>query len=189
MDGIQFDYVRYPDKHPFYGWTRINVERFKKATGRRLFSESDRVWKDWKREQVTDLLRLLTAKAHSIKPGIQISTTGCSPYVRAYHEAFQDWPLWIKTGLVDFVTVMTYSPEPEVYEKSVWEAKNKVGDFKKVNIGVGAYKLVDTPGAFEEEFRFCEKTECGECVVFHYGSLCQNKALARPLTEKTSHGV
>ena len=181
LDGVQFDYIRYPDKNPAYGYTKINVERFKKATGLKRVEEDSRIWKDWKRDQVTGLLELLVKKTRAIRPDIQISTTGCMPYSRAYHEAFQDWPSWLERHLVDFVTIMSYIKSVPEFERYMTDAKKKVSDFSKVNIAIGAYALEQSPGTFKEEFQLCEKIGGGACVVLHYGSLLENPALASSL--------
>jgi len=187
LDGIQFDYIRYPDKDPAYGYTKMNMARFKRATGRQTIEEGSLIWNDWKRAQVTGFLQALVQRTRSIRPGIQISTTGCAPYSRAYHEAFQDWPSWLQSGLVDFVTLMCYIPTTPEFERYLADAKSRTGDFfVKVNPAVGAYEMVDKPGTFAEQFRFCEEAGGGACVVFHYGSLLQNPALAEPLTVRTA---
>ena len=182
LDGVQFDYIRYPDKDPHYGFTRMNVERFKKATGLETIEERSSEWEDWKRNQVTEFLELLVKRTRTIRPDIQISATGCMPYSRAYREAFQDWPSWLERNLVDFVTIMSYSPYPREFERWITTAKSKTAYFKKVNIGLGAYKLVRSPRTFEQEYRLCEKAGGGDCVVFHYGSVLQNPALSGFLT-------
>ncbi len=181
MDGVQFDYIRYPDSHPRYGYTESNMARFKKATGRRTIEEESKVWKDWKRAQVTELLKLLVQTVRTIRPRLQISSTGCMSYTRALYEAFQDWPSWVNAGLVDFVTVMNYSADPEEYERWNSLVRSKVTDLHKLNFGVGAYKLLRSPGIFTKEFRSCEETGQGLCAVFHYGSLLENPALAEVL--------
>ncbi|MEI8348560.1 MAG: family 10 glycosylhydrolase [Candidatus Omnitrophota bacterium] len=181
LDGIQFDYIRYPDRNPAYGYTKNNVARFKKTTGNKIIKEDSRVWKDWKRSQVTEFLETLVKKTRVIHPDISIAATGCMPYSRAYYEAFQDWPSWLKNGLVDYVTIMSYSPYPFEFEKWISAAKEKVRDFKKVNIGIGAYKLVRLPETFREEFKFCEKAGGNTCVVFHYGSFLENPVLGNIL--------
>jgi len=43
---------------------------------------------------------------------------------------------------------------------------------------VGAYKMAGMPGDFEKELSFCAQAGRGGFVVFHYGSLLQNPALA-----------
>ena len=184
LDGILFDYIRYPDKNPAYGYTEINVERFKRSVGLDAIEEHSKIWEDWKRNQVTEVLELLVKKTRRLRPDIRISATGCMPYSRAYLEAFQDWPSWLKQGLVDSVTIMSYSPYPPEFEEWILTARKKVRDFKKVNIGLGAYKLVGSPGTFGEEFRMCEKTGAGAYVIFDYESLLKNPALGNILKNK-----
>ncbi len=178
VDGIQFDYIRYPDVKPSYGFTKANIERFKAATGLKIIEERSQAWKDWKRAQVTELLELLTQKARALQPNLKVSTTGCMPYVRAYDEAFQDWLSWLDGGLVDFVTMMNYSPDPAEFQKWISNIKDKTANFKKVHIGIGAYKFLHAPGAFKEELRLCEQAGGGICAVFYYGNLLESSALS-----------
>ena len=184
LDGIQFDYIRYPDSHPRYGYTPINIERYKKSTGLKKIKEGSRAWTDWKRGQVTELLRLLIQSARSVRPKIQASTTGCMSYERALYEAFQDWPSWVNSGLVDFVTVMNYSPDPAEYERWNGVARSKVKNPEKLYFGVGAYKFLNTPGIFAEEWRSCEKSGATLCAAFHYGSFLENSVLGECLLDK-----
>ncbi|HQP92122.1 MAG TPA: family 10 glycosylhydrolase, partial [Candidatus Omnitrophota bacterium] len=181
LDGIQFDYIRYPDEHPFYGYTEMNLSRFKSASGLDAFGEKDPAWQDWKRLQVTEFLKGLVGTAKKIKPAIQVSATGCAPYVRAYYEAFQDWPGWLNSGLVDFVTLMSYAPQEPDFEKEVIEAQMKVDDPEKLKIGIGAYKLVKMPRAFERQINFCKKAGVRSYAIFHYGSLLENTGLKKIL--------
>lgn len=170
LDGIQFDYIRYPDSQPHYGYTQGNVERFKKSAGLEVIDEDGKAWKEWKRSQVTELLTLLTNTARAMHPGIQVSTTGCMPYARAYQEAYQDWLSWISRDLVDFVTIMDYSPEPVEFKRWLAVIQEKVSDPLKIKVGVGAYKLAGKPGIFGREFHSVEELGLTG-AVFHYGSL------------------
>lgn len=183
LDGIQFDYIRYPDVSPYYGYTKINMSRFKQATGLRKIVDKSQVWQDWKRAQVTELLTLLVQKVHSLRPAMRVSTTGCMPYSRAYHEAFQDWPAWVNSGLVDFVTVMNYSDDPLEYAMWNETIRSKVIDSKKLKMTVGAYKFIKKPEIFEQELRICEKSN-QTCAIFHYGNLLENSRLGDFLTSQ-----
>ena len=184
LDGIQFDYLRYPDKNPAYGFTKMNTGRFKEATGVDIIDEESQAWKEWKRDQVTETLKQLVKRTRELRKDIQISVTGCMPYQRAYYEAFQDWPSWLNSHLIDFVTIMDYSPDYQEFSRWISAIKGKVIDFGKVNIGIGAYKLGHSPKEFEQELRFCEKSGGGVCVIFHYGSLLDNPSLADLLLNK-----
>ncbi|MCX5681989.1 MAG: family 10 glycosylhydrolase [Candidatus Omnitrophica bacterium] len=184
LDGVLFDYIRYPDEKPAYGYTPVNIERFKKATGLKAVEEKSDAWKNWKGRQVTEFLEMLVKRVRSLHPDIHVAATGCMPYVRAYYEAFQDWPSWLDAGVVESVTVMNYSPDPQEFESCILGIRSRVKDFKKVNIGVGAYKLVNFPETFKKEWDICEKANGGDCVIFHYGSLLQNSLLGKMLIKE-----
>ena len=181
LDGIQFDYIRYPDAFPHYGYTKVNMERFKAKYGLKVIDEESAQWKDWKRSQVTETLTKLVKIVRFMRPKMQVSTTGCMPYARAYFEAYQDWPTWISSGLLDFVTIMDYSIDIKQFERWIVALKEKVNDFKKVKIAVGAYKTVHIPEIFETEYSSCEKMKAS-CAVFHYGSLIDSPQMSKYLT-------
>jgi len=187
LDGILLDYIRYPDANPDYGYTKMNIERFKRATGSRKIEKESLIWKDWKRKQVNELLTLLVKRARSLRPEIQIGATGCAPYVRAYYEAYQDWPSWVHGGLVDFVFLMSYPQDAQEFSKNVQEAKKIAQDFKKVYIGVPAYKLVRSPGVFMRELQIAKLSGAGGYGIFHYGSLLENPYLINILSDSRSN--
>ena len=131
LDGIQFDYIRYPDKDPHYGYTKVNIKRFEQKYGLKTIDENSAIWKDWRRAQVTELLTRLVKIVRSSRPKMQVSTTGCMPYARAYYEAYQDWSSWLSQGLIDFVTVMDYSVELKEFERWITAVKKKTGTFQR----------------------------------------------------------
>ncbi len=177
LDGIQFDYIRYPDVHPFYGYSSDNIVRYKRDKNKLKVVEADPDWKQWKRDQVTELLSFLVKKARSINPKIQVSATGCLSYARAMHEAMQDWPSWINKGLVDFVTVMNYPQDTATYIKNIEGIKSHVNDFKKVNMAVGLYKNIQKPQVFKEHYQACVVSNPKSCVFFHYNNFLENSKI------------
>jgi uncharacterized lipoprotein YddW (UPF0748 family) len=185
LDGIQFDYIRYPDLEPHYGYAKSNVERFKKTTGLSVIDEQSLVWKQWKRAQVTELLTILVKTARSLRPNIQVSATGCMPLIRATHEAYQDWPSWINHGLIDFVTLMDYSPDPQEFRRWLVVAQEKVSDLSRVRVGIGAYKLVNASESFDSEFHTLKELGM-KGAIFHYGSLLESQQLKSIVIKKNS---
>ncbi len=181
LDGIQFDYIRYPDVHPFYGYSKDNIESFKKATGLKKIVEENPQWKQWKRDQVTQLLEMLVKKVRSIRPQIHVSTTGCLAYSRAYDEALQDWPSWLKNNTIEFVTLMNYPPDAETFQKNITDIKIKILDFSKVNMAVGAYKEIQTVSDFKGQADYCELSGAKSCVFFHYDALIQKSSFVQVL--------
>jgi uncharacterized lipoprotein YddW (UPF0748 family) len=177
LDGILFDYIRYPDLRPAYGYTQANLQLFREAHGRDPSGESDKAWKDWRRGRVSGLVLYLASIARAAHPGIEVSATGCMPYVRAYYEAYQDWPSWLRDGTVDFVAAMSYSPDPDEFRRWLRKAGKVSGGLSKVRVGVGAYKMRNSPGIFAQELKICEESGCGGPVVFAYGDLAAEPQL------------
>ncbi|MBF0386395.1 MAG: family 10 glycosylhydrolase [Candidatus Omnitrophica bacterium] len=177
LDGLQFDYIRYPDSQPHYGYTPMNRERFLQASGLKQIDDNSLAWKDWKRAQVTALLTGLVKRARSLHPGLKVSTTGCAPAVRALEEAFQDWPAWVNSGLIDFVTVMTYAQDTAEFNKMIADARARVSDPAKMNIAVGAYQQLKSPEVFDQQLALCQKEVQASCVIFHYGNLLESPVM------------
>ena len=182
LDGIQFDYIRYPDVHPVYGYAPMNVDRFKKASGLQRFNNDSPRWQQWKRSQVTDLLKELIQKARAIHPGIQVSTTGLMPFTRAYYEGFQDWKSWLSDNLVDFVTLMCYYDSTKDFELAITSVKKIVPDLTRVNLAAGPYKFLHSPEIFDEQFPIAERAGFRDVALLHYGSFLENPRLGRLVT-------
>ncbi len=177
LDGIQFDYIRYPDVHPFYGYSDDNIVRYKRAANKIRVVESDPAWKQWKRDSVTALLKRLVDEAKHINPKIHVSTTGCLSYGRALDEAMQDWPSWINTGLVEFVTLMNYPQDTATYINNIKGIKMHLQNLNRVNMAVGLYKNVQSPAVFKEHYAACLEGSPRSCVFFHYNNFLENPDL------------
>lgn len=184
LDGLQLDYIRYPDSNPFYGYSPESIGRFKQTTGETDVTEGNVRWKDWRRRQVTELVEILKRRAQIIRPTLQFSTTGCAPYTRAMEECFQDWPAWARHGLADFVTVMTYPPDAETFERYLKGLKQRLLDFSNINIGIGVYKLTAQPEVFAKQLELCQSSGARGCVVFYYGILRDYPEMARVFSPK-----
>jgi uncharacterized lipoprotein YddW (UPF0748 family) len=177
LDGVQFDYIRYPDWNPDYGYVPASLEAFARAGGG-IAQRDDPSWQAWKRGRVTALVEALAGQARRLRPGIAVSTTALAPFSRAWHEGFQDWKGWVETGLVDFVTVMAYTPSPEAFDRYAADVRRQLGGLEKANLAVGAYAMLDDPDAFLRQWRSCAAEAPRACVAFHYGSLLEEPALA-----------
>ena len=80
VDGIHFDYVRYPEttevlpRGAGVGYNRTNLARFQRATGRSdVPAPGDPQWTAWRRQQVTNLVRRVAIESRAINPRIKIS--------------------------------------------------------------------------------------------------------------------
>lgn len=125
VDGINLDYVRYPDynsssSHSDWGYNAVSVARFQQATGRTDVPEpGDQEWSDWRRDQVTHLVRRIYLGMWEADPQARLSmdaiTYGHGPgavggweATRTYAQVLQDWEGWLEEGIMDTVVAMNY---------------------------------------------------------------------------------
>ncbi|RPJ30833.1 MAG: hypothetical protein EHM35_12465 [Planctomycetaceae bacterium] len=129
VDGVNFDRIRYPDQNlaamvPSWGYNPVAVARFQDATGRTdIPVPTDPVWMQWRRDQVTNLVRRVYLETTALKPDIRVSvatiTYGYGPQstpggyegTRTYAEVLQDWRGWMQEGIVDINMPMNYKRE------------------------------------------------------------------------------
>ena len=167
VDGIHFDYIRYPetdDRLPRgagVGYNPANLARFQRATGRTDVPQpGDEAWMQWRREQVTNLVRRVAIEAKAINPKIKISAAlipwGQPPTderdfedVAPMQRIFQDWHQWLKDGLLDLGIPMNYATETDDRVRGwfngwmQWEKRHQHG--RHLAVGLGAYR--NTPAA------------------------------------------
>jgi uncharacterized protein (TIGR03437 family) len=122
VDGIHLDYVRYPEDAN-YGWNPTAVARFQRLYNRTgAPAVSDPAWAQFRRDQVTALVRQIYLRAFAIRPSIKVSaaliTWGNGPAsdaeyrIRdAYSRVFQDWRGWLEEGIIDLGIPMNYFRE------------------------------------------------------------------------------
>lgn len=131
VDGINLDYIRYPDYNITddgefvndWGYSDVSLARFHEATGRTDVPEpTDEEFSDWRRDQITNLVRKIYVSMYEEDASDRLSINaityayGPSHYgsfeeSRPYLNVLQDWRGWVDEGIVDTVTAMNYKRE------------------------------------------------------------------------------
>jgi len=161
IDGIHFDYIRYPetdDRLPRganVGYNAVSLARFARATGMAAVpAPGDPQWTWWRRQQVTELVRRISIEARAINPRIKVGAAviawGRPPRDAADFEntapmqrIFQDWRAWLQEGLLDLAVPMNYAREHDPVVREWfngwirWEKRNKGA--RQLAVGVGGY--------------------------------------------------
>jgi len=157
VDGLHFDYVRYSG--PEWGYNEVAVERFKSAFRRTSVPlPNDPVWLQFRRDQVTALVRKVYLSAAALKPQVKISAATItwapgiqsdSEWVRsaAYSTVLQDWRSWMEEGILDLNVPMVYFRQQTVNSNdwAAWSRFAKDHRFQRqVALGTAVY-LNDAP--------------------------------------------
>jgi uncharacterized lipoprotein YddW (UPF0748 family) len=135
IDGLHLDRIRYPEisvpgQTPStgtnIGYNETNVARFQRrhgiAAGSPPPAQSDPRWSQWRRDQVTNLVRRIYLNTIALKPRVKVSAAliafGGRPTTEAswraaepYWRVFQDWRAWIEEGILDIAMPMNYKRE------------------------------------------------------------------------------
>ena len=152
VHGIHFDYIRYPGAHAcFCDGCR---QRFEQAAGVKVAKWPDDVLRGphkatftkWRQDQITNLVREVSREAHRIRPGVQVSAAVFGAWDGARYSVGQDWVLWVREGLLDFVCPMDYFASAASLEKYVAKQVEWVGGRAPLYIGIGAWRVADAPG-------------------------------------------
>jgi uncharacterized lipoprotein YddW (UPF0748 family) len=120
VDGLNFDYIRYTGNT--WGYHPIAISRFNARYGRTgMPSPTDAAWMQFRREQVTAIVRKVYLHAIALKPNIKISAdtitwgnTGPTSDAQwysssaAYTDVLQDWRGWMEEGILDLNIPMNY---------------------------------------------------------------------------------
>ena len=153
VDGIHFDYIRYPDSD--YCYCTGCGARFQSQTGQTVTNWPADVlatgalrnaFLDWRRAQITRLVAAVYAGVKALKPGVQVSAAVFPDATSAYDGVGQDWRRWITNGIVDFLCPMDYTTEPAPVSPTWWRNNSPMrpGEFP-IYPGIGAYVLETTP--------------------------------------------
>lgn len=107
VDGIHFDYLRYPE----------NAPRFPDSYDYRKYSKG-RSLAQWRRDNLTEIVRYIYKGVKAMKPWVKVSTCPVGKYKdtsrypsrgwNAFHTVYQDVQGWLGEGIQDQIYPMLY---------------------------------------------------------------------------------
>ena len=138
VDGIHFDYIRYPE----------NAKTFPDNDTYRKFGQKQNK-ASWRRENITRCVREMYHAIKSIKPWIKVSSSPVGKYAdvsrfsakgwNAYEAVSQDAQRWMKEGIHDMLLPMMYFQGNHFYPFAMDWQENSAG--RIVAPGLGIYFL------------------------------------------------
>lgn len=157
VDGLNFDFVRYPA--PEYDYSRVALDRFRAQllptlpddVRRRLgaLEKSDPlVWADsfparyadFRRQQVTEVVERIYYGVKKRRADVVVSADVFGNAKDAYEHRFQDWTEWLRRGILDVAAPMAYSQKTEVFRDQIRTAI-EAGGPGRVWAGIGSWRI------------------------------------------------
>ncbi len=174
IDGIHFDYIRYPEGSINYGYSHdpISVRRFRSTEG----NPHQLNWQDWQREQLTQFVARTYNALIALKPYLKVSAAVIGKYNQSgwngYHQVFQDARRWSEIEKIDWIIPMLYMGRDEgrygfTYLINEWQEKFSVD--RPVYAGLGIYRIPWEESL--EEIEDCRKINMQGNVIFSTGSI------------------
>jgi uncharacterized lipoprotein YddW (UPF0748 family) len=162
IDGLHLDRLQYPELPgteggASVGYNDVSLRRFREKYGRPADSDpdpNDPDWSDWRREQVTALLRRIYVNVAAINPRVKISVgaiaTGNAPgsedgwrATDAYARVYQDWRKWTEEGVLDLAIPLIFRSEHMPADADAfagWTAWTRGHQYQRqAAIGIGSY--------------------------------------------------
>ena len=149
IDGLHLDRIRYPEisvpgQTPStgtnIGYNETSVARFQRrhgiAAGSPPPAQNNPLWNQWRRDQVSNLVRRVYLNAIAIKPHLKVSASliafGGGPTTEpgwnsaeAFWRVYQDWRAWTEEGILDIAMPMNYKREHSTTEVPLYERWNE----------------------------------------------------------------
>jgi uncharacterized lipoprotein YddW (UPF0748 family) len=159
VDGVNLDYIRYPGAK--WGYHPTAVWRFHRETGKATL-RAPQLWSQWRRNQVTNLVRAITAAAKLARPGVQVSADVWANVPEARENRLQDWERWLKLGALDFVLPMNYTSNLALFRRRAADLYRRNGTAK---VCMGIYNVPQAVEMAREALKLG-----GQGIAFyHYG--------------------
>jgi uncharacterized lipoprotein YddW (UPF0748 family) len=156
VDGLHFDYVRYPNFN--FDYSRGALERFR-AELEVEFSAKDKAhlaalaaknplvyattfperFAKFQRNHVTELVSSLYTAVKSQKREVEISAAVAANADEGFRWRYQDWRAWMKLGILDIVCPMAYTTNTKVFEQQMLVALNSANGHP-VWGGIGSWR-------------------------------------------------
>jgi uncharacterized lipoprotein YddW (UPF0748 family) len=185
VDGVHFDYVRYPGAA--FDYSREALRAFRKEVApdvprrdRNALERSQRSnplvwtqtfprrWDTFRRDSLTNLVRRLRGVVHRLRPKAVVSAAVVPDAQTAVAAKFQDWPAWAADGVLDALCPMTYATDIGVFRQQV-EAARSLSRGRAVWAGIGAYRL--TAGEALRQIQEARALGVDGVLLFSYDSL------------------
>ena len=185
LDGLHFDYVRYPA--PDYDYSRIALDRFRDwllphlaDTTRLRFAERasfdplvytdsfPAAWNDFRRQQVTELVERIYYGVKKRAPRLLVSAAVFADTASAHDRRYQDWQEWLRRGILDVACPMAYTDSLLLFRERIRTAVATVGG-GRVWAGIGAYR--NTVDGTVAQIGVARELGAAGVVLFSYNSL------------------
>lgn len=148
IDGVHFDYLRYPENAPRFP---DNKEFRQYGKGRNI--------DQWRRDNLTDIVRYIYKGVKALKPWVKVSTCPVGKFrdtsryssrgFNAFYTVYQDAQGWLEEGIQDQIYPMMYFRGNSFYPFALDWQEHSNG--RQIIPGLGIYFLSPSEGNWKRD--------------------------------------
>ena len=185
MDGVHFDYIRYPSDE--FDYSRETLAAYRRSVLRDLPTADARRyearlaaepliytqafperWRAFRVSGMTALMERLHAAVKDARPTALVSAAVVPDAAEALARKLQDWPAWLDRGFLDVVCPMAYTTDAAAFASQIAAVREAAGRHPTW-AGIGAYRL--SSDRIVENVQTARRLGAGGIVLFSYDSL------------------
>ena len=192
VDGIHYDYVRYPGEIDDFSYDPVSLKRFKDEVGGTP-DEKPQEWIEWRGKQVTGIVRRIYEETTKLKPYVVVGGSVIANFERAKDRYFARSQEWLKEPILDLATPMNYT-SGEVFERQTLDfVKNSGAGHVYIGMSAGSPRRTPRRAAgsttettpdtaistatdrageapqLHQQIKFCRKVGATGVCIFSYG--------------------
>lgn len=183
VDGIHFDYVRFPSAD--FDYSRSALERFRAWVEPRLSPDRRRAleagfradpyayvealpgpWGEFRRAQIDGLVERIYHGVKARRPEVLVSAAVFADRTDAYRSRFQDWPRWLAHGILDVAVPMAYTPDDDRFRELIASGREAAAVRERLWAGIGVY--LTTYDGTVSKIDIARRQGAGGVILFSY---------------------
>jgi uncharacterized lipoprotein YddW (UPF0748 family) len=186
IDGVHFDYIRYPNDE--FDYSRDTIASFRRSLAASLTAADEQRydarasqgepfvytsafperWRAFRSARLTALLTALSRAVKTARPSAVLSVAVSPDPREAATHRLQDWRAWLAANLVDVICPMAYTTDTATFAAQIG-ADREIAGTHPVWAGIGAYRL--TEDQIVENVRNARRLGAAGTILFSYDSL------------------
>ena len=180
VDGIHFDYIRYPDSDScFCPGCRSRFEAFVQHAVTNWPGDTKSVlkadWNDFRCAQITRVVRETATIVHKKYPKCSISAAVFQSWPGTKQSIGQDWGLWCQNGWLDAVHPMDYTEANSGFRSQVTNQRNVAGKVKLYpGIGLSCWSNRKDAVRVAKQIQFAREANADGFTIFNYDATSQS---------------
>ncbi len=194
VDGLNFDYVRYPA--PEFDYSRVALLRFRAwllpqlaDSTRQRFAALEQAdplvyadsfaarYADFRRQNVTEVVERIYYGVKKRAPDVVVSADVFANAKDAYEKRYQDWTEWLRQGILDVAAPMAYNTDTNIFREQIRTAV-AAGGPARVWAGIGSYRI--PPASTIEKIQVARELGARGFVLFSYDSAVRKNERTNP---------